>query len=194
MENDTDDELRFEITFFAPFRVATGTAAQGVDAAVDLGNPLPGASLKGLMLSAARDVLELRRDALDKVFGSHAKQSPWAFNDAIVCKNGSVVGADQVAQRHRVAIDAATHTARENYLLLGEVIHADRAEFTVERIRYLPPDESARHKLILTAAARAVHSLGAQRRRGLGWVGITGGADLCGHFQELLELRRPACS
>ena len=53
------EKLEFTITFYAPFRVATGVAARGIDAPVDSNHPLPASSLKGVMRAAARDVLEL---------------------------------------------------------------------------------------------------------------------------------------
>ena len=38
---------------------------------------------------------------------------------------------------------------------------------------HLPPERVQRHELVLRAAARAVVSLGGERRRGAGWVSIT---------------------
>ena len=175
--------LDFTIQFHSGFRVATGSASVGVDASVDRDEPLRGTSIKGVMAAAGRLTLGLPEADTEAVFGSEAVPSPWFWSNA---RFGNDV---RVEPRHRVAIDPDTHTALKDHLLLGEVQHASTASFYVEQIRGLAEGLSQRHQLILTACARAVHALGAQRRRGLGWVGITGGLDLQdAHYTELLTL------
>ena len=70
-----------------------------------------------------------------------------------------------VTQRHRVSIDAEHHAARKDALVLGEQA-------------WMP-------------AATFVHGLGAWRRRGLGWVGITpkDGAVSADEVTRLLSMR-----
>jgi hypothetical protein len=60
--------------------------------------------------------------------------------------------------------------------VLGEQAWARSARFTVTRIGSAHPGQrlgEADQMRILRCAAAAVHGLGAWRRRGLGWVGIT---------------------
>ena len=53
----------FEIVFHTPFRVSSGQAGDGSDTTVDRAALLPASSLKGVMLSAARDLLKFPRSA-----------------------------------------------------------------------------------------------------------------------------------
>ena len=90
--------------------------------------------------------------------GSAAPRTPWT-----------------IGRRHRVAIDPGTHAARKDHLVLGEQAWAPSARFEVSRSGMLTPGmlTQADHVLVLRCAAAGVHGLGAWRRRGLGWAGIT---------------------
>jgi hypothetical protein len=117
------------------------------------------------MLAAAVELIG--RPSAEEVFGSPARQSAWAWSSA------RPDGPQWMfSRRHRVAIDSATHTAREDHLVLGEQAFTPSARFAVDRVRHLEPAEAGWQVLVLRAAAGAVHGIGAWRRRGLGWVGI----------------------
>jgi CRISPR/Cas system CSM-associated protein Csm3 (group 7 of RAMP superfamily) len=157
--------MKFEVSFFGPFRVATGLAGRGSDITVDLGNLLPASSLKGLMRAAAKQVLAGRPDLVVEVFGEPRSPSAWAWSSAAL--------ADAtVRRRARVAIDDTTGTAVAEALLFGEEVWADTATFSVDPLVYLDPERRRLHELVLLAGAHGVHALGGSRRRGLGWVGI----------------------
>jgi hypothetical protein len=75
-----------------------------------------------------------------------------------------------------VRIDPEHHSAVKDHLMLGEQAWAPSAWFTITRTGAPPPGQrltDEEHERILRCAAAAVHGLGAWRRRGLGWVGIT---------------------
>jgi hypothetical protein len=160
--------LGFTVTFHSPFRVGTGYASDGVAAALDRGDPLPADHLKGIMRAAAVELLGTGHPAVVEVFGSPRTSSPWAWSSA-------VPSADwDFTERHRVAIDAAAHSAKKEALVLGEQAWAPTARFAVVCAgRVASEDREDEHVLILRCAAAGVHALGAWRRRGLGWVGIT---------------------
>jgi hypothetical protein len=66
--------------------------------------------------------------------------------------------------------------------VLGEQAWAPAARFQISRVGMLDARAltEADHVLVLRCAAAAVHGLGAWRRRGLGWVGITpDDGDIC---------------
>lgn len=163
--------LTFEITFHGPFRVATGRAGDGTDSVVDRDVPLPASSIKGVMRSAARDLLNLPQSLVEAVFGSAWQPSPWSWSDATLTSDGDA--PLRVRARARIQISEATHTAVDGALAVGEEILAHRAVFTVQRNGPVPTADLPRHEAVLTAAARAVTALGGDRRRGLGWVSIT---------------------
>lgn len=163
-------DLEFVITFHGPFRVASGQAGGGLDATVALSDPLPGSSLKGVMRDAALGVLGAPADLVAKVFGTPTQESPWAWTSAT--PPGGQWGRTNVAAR--VAIDDRTHTARRDMLVLAEVVEQGTATFTVKQRTPLPGGMAARHVALLRSAAAAVHHIGSDRRRGLGWVTITG--------------------
>jgi hypothetical protein len=165
--------LRFTITFHSPFRVGAAYARDGVDAAVDLADPLPADSLKGLMRAAATELLGRDHPALAAVFGTPASPSPWSWS-AATPPDRAWSPAD-LSSRHRVTIHPRTHSAVKDHLVLGEQVWVPSARFAVTRTGYLDPEllPEADHVLVLRCAAGGVHGLGAWRRRGLGWAGIT---------------------
>ncbi|SEF89825.1 hypothetical protein SAMN02982929_00962 [Saccharopolyspora kobensis] len=159
----------FQITFNGPFRVSTGYARAGLDAAIDIENPLPNTSLKGVMRATATQLLGEESAVVKQVFGSVEHEAPWRWGHAT--PGGS--GWHTPKPAARVAIDADTHTAAPDMLGISEQTSAAHAFFTVTQ-RY-PLDENAlrAHRLALAVAGQATRSLGANRRRGLGWVTIT---------------------
>jgi CRISPR/Cas system CMR subunit Cmr4 (Cas7 group RAMP superfamily) len=161
--------VRFEITFFTPFRVASGHAGRGVDSTVDRALLLPASSLKGLMRSAARDLLGVPGQWVNQVYGTGWHPSPWSWSDATLAGNPS----DLVRPRARVQIAPDTSTVVEGALAVAEEVLAERGEFTVEATGWVTPAERERHEAVLTASARAVTTIGGDRRRGLGWVCVT---------------------
>jgi hypothetical protein len=165
--------VAFTVSFYSPFRVGSAYARDGVDAALDQHDPLPPDHLKGVMRAAAVSLLG-QASAVREVFGSHRKPSPWSWSSAAP---GGQAPADgwTVSRRHRVTIDPGTHSARKDHLVLGEQAWTPAARFEVSRMGLLDPAAlpEADHVLVLRCAAAGVHGLGAWRRRGLGWVGIT---------------------
>jgi CRISPR/Cas system CMR subunit Cmr4 (Cas7 group RAMP superfamily) len=160
--------MRFEIVFHTPFRVAAGHAGDGSDTTVDRAALLPASSLKGVMLSAARDLLRFPRPWVDAVFGSpDRRQSPWGWSDA------ELVGDADVRPRTRIRIAPETGTVVPGALLVADEVLALRAEFSIDRTGWIEPDAEATHETVLLAAARAVTAVGGDRRRGLGWVTVT---------------------
>lgn len=173
MTNPTSEKppnvLHFEITFLTPFRVSTGEAAPGVDATIDLENPLPATSLKGVMRATASKLLGEEAPIIGQVFGSDEHPCPWHWSDA------RPVGG-QWADRSvtaRLKIDPDTHTATRDMLVLAEEIFAPRAAFDIRVTERLEPDRLTLQCIVLAIAGRATRSLGAARRRGLGWVSLS---------------------
>lgn len=165
--------ITFTITFHGPFRVGTGTPAEGLDARVDLSNPLPSTSLKGVMRAAAVETLGLPPDLVADVFGSKAGDRsrsatacPWGWTDA------QFAGLLPPQPVTRIRVDEHGLT-RRGALMFGEHLWADSATFEVFQRHELDAATVRQHRLVLAAAGRAVSSVGALRRRGEGWVTIT---------------------
>jgi len=175
------NELSFQVRFHGPFRVGTGRGHDGVDAAIDPDDPLPASHLKGLMRASARKLLLPADSLLDEVFGAGRDRgnSPWAWDSA---RPGSGSWHDvTVRNTVRISIDDDSGTVVPDHLLVGAQLWPDacfRATFTVTRAGAVPPAVLPRHEALLRIAAQATTALGAQRRRGLGWITIRpDGAD-----------------
>ncbi|MGJ7908500.1 RAMP superfamily CRISPR-associated protein [Actinopolyspora sp. H202] len=166
--------LRFDITFHTPFRVSTGHARDELDAAIDPELPLPSTSLKGLMRATAVKLLGKNAEIVGSVFGSPRHESPWRWSDAAPDENGW----HRPKAAARLEIDRDTHTAKEDMLGVREQIGAEHAWFTVTERGFLDDETLRTHRLVLAVAARATRSLGADRRRGLGWVTISSDIDI----------------
>lgn len=158
--------MRFEIVFHTPFRVASGQAGDGSDTTVDRAALLPASSLKGVMLSAARDLLKFPRSQVEAVFGTEWHESPWGWSDAAMTEEASI------RPRTRVRIDPGTGTVARGALLVADEVLAARAEFSVDRIGWVKAGEEGTHETVLLAAARSVTAVGGDRRRGSGWVTV----------------------
>jgi len=161
------DELRFVIDFLSSFRVSTGEAAAGVDATIDMRDPLPATSLKGVMRATAKQLLGEHADLVGRVFGDAERPCRWHWGDAIPV--GDPWAPPQITAR--VKIDKTTRTATRDMLALTEETTAARAEFVITRMA--PVQDVELHTAVLAIAGRATRSLGAARRRGLGWVSIS---------------------
>jgi hypothetical protein len=166
--------LAFTVTFHSPFRVGAAYARDGVAAALDPDDPLPADHLKGVMRAAAGQLLANRdHPAIFEVFGSAESPSPWSWSHATPAGENHWA----ISGRHRVKIDEDNHSAIKDHLVLAEQAWVPTAWFTVSRVGLIAPaglSESSQVSLLRCAAA-GVHGLGAWRRRGLGWVGITPG-------------------
>lgn len=160
--------MRFEITFHTPFRVASGQAGVGVDSTVDRKLLLPASSLKGVMRSAACDLLRLPKVWVKRVYGTGWQPSPWSWSDAELHPAEPVV-----RPRARVRIQPDTSTVTEGALAVAEEVLAHRALFSVDLSGWLATADRPRHEAVLVASARAVTAVGGNRRRGLGWVSVT---------------------
>jgi|HubBroStandDraft_1064217.scaffolds.fasta_scaffold02874_8 hypothetical protein len=160
--------LSFTVVFHSPFRVGSAYARDGVDAPLDQHDPLPPDHLKGMMRAAATDVLNLPQARIGEVFGSTRTPSPWSWSSA------APPGKWDFSYRHRVRIDPDTHSALKDHVVLGEQAWSSTARFEVSQAGAIQSDAAQRqHVLVLRCSAAAVHGLGAWRRRGLGWIGIT---------------------
>lgn len=168
-------ELGFTVKFHAPFRVGATYARDGVDVAVDRDDPLPADHIKGVMRAAADELFgRENHPVVLEVFGSHQTPTPWSWSSAVPAENSHW----RFDHRHRVRIDGETHAAKKDHLVLGEHAYVPEARFTITRIGMMlePPHGTLtedEHVLVLRCAAAGVHGLGAWRRRGLGWVGVT---------------------
>lgn len=161
------DELRFVIDFLSPFRVSTGEAAAGVSATIDILDPLPATSLKGVMRATAKQLLGEQAALVGEVFGDAQRPCPWHWGDAV--PTAGDWAPPQITAR--VQIDAMSHTATRDMLALAEETTAARTEFVITRMA--PVRDVELQAAVLAITARSTRSLGAARRRGLGWVSIT---------------------
>ncbi|SDH47679.1 RAMP superfamily CRISPR-associated protein [Pseudonocardia oroxyli] len=156
--------LRFQITFHGPVRVGRGRAAPGVDDTVDPGVIIPGSSLKGLMRAEAT-ALGLAPTLVDSVFGRGRAQSPWHWGDV-------VAGSAEVRVGTRIRKDDESGTAVEGGMFAAEFRWPETATFEIRRFDALSDEDLRRHETVLWASALAVHSVGADRNRGFGWVDL----------------------
>ncbi|MGW8555850.1 RAMP superfamily CRISPR-associated protein [Streptomyces tubercidicus] len=170
--------MRVTITFHGPFRVATGTGRPGVQATVDENDLLPASTLKGIMRDSAERLLPGAPGLVTAVFGGRRQPTPWAWEGARFPNEAPVV-----RMRAQVSLNEETGAAKRDHLLLGEDVWARSAVFDIVQYGPLPharlPGSSGSgrpplsrddHLTVLACAAAGVHSLGAGRRRGLGWV------------------------
>ncbi len=163
--------MKFTIVFHGPFRIASGAASDGLDAAYDAANPLPSSSLKGLMRDQAKRVLRIDPALVSEIFGSRTSPSPWWWSDAAIeFGPPGRDGADRV--RTQLRIDQATFTAVGKALRTSGELWPASADYEVRRRHAIPDDRSARHEAVLYASARAICALGSDRRRGMGWVSV----------------------
>lgn len=159
--------LTFEVTFHGPVRIGRGRAGVGVDDTVDPDVIVPGSSLKGLMRAEASLLLGSRKaDLVGAVFGQERQASPWHWNDIRA-------GDDLVRSGARIRVDSKTGTAVDGGLFSAEYRWPRTARFDIQRFAALTEKDRERHELILWAAALSVHSVGADRNRGYGWVDVT---------------------
>ncbi|MEU3136982.1 RAMP superfamily CRISPR-associated protein [Streptomyces sp. NPDC006854] len=205
--------MRVTIDFHGPFRVATGMGRPGIDAAVDRDNLLPAATLKGLMRDSAERLLPGLPHLVEAVFGGPRHPTPWGWEAArfppgprpqspgAPHDDGQAEdrprGQPVVTTRARVRLDEDTGAALRDHLLYGEEVWAHSAEFTVTQHGPLldtggPRLDRNGHLTVLACAAAGVHSLGADRRRGLGWVHCTPAdprvdEELIRHFTALAD-------
>ncbi|MDR1428376.1 MAG: hypothetical protein LBJ08_11580, partial [Bifidobacteriaceae bacterium] len=178
--------LRFDVEFLTRYAVAQ-TAV------------IPGSALKGMMLDAARDLGLGGRywPLLRAVFGGHkedvagAKEndyeggtsltegptvpSPWSWSD--MAWSGGKGPARE--RRSRIRINPDTGTADDGALVAVNEFLIRKGTFAISQIGPIPDPldtlelEAEAHVTVLEAAARTMTALGADRRRGLGWVAVT---------------------
>jgi len=163
------NRLTFEVTFHGPVRVGRGRAGIGVDDTVDPDVIVPGSSLKGLMRAEASVLLGRGAALINEVFGTARQPSPWHWNDI---RAGSTAD-DLIRSGARIRVDSISGTAVEGGLFSAEYRWPRTARFNVQRFTALADEDSERHALLLWAAALSVHSVGADRNRGYGWVDVT---------------------
>lgn len=164
------DRLTFEVTFHGPVRVGRGRAGIGVDDTVDPDVIVPGSSLKGLMRAEASILLGSRKaDLVGEIFGKERQASPWHWNDI----RAASVADDLVRSGARIRVDNTTGTTVDGGLFSAEYRWPRTARFDIQRFTALTGKDRERHELVLWAAALSVHSVGADRNRGYGWVDVT---------------------
>ncbi len=161
--------LVFDIRFHTPFRVATGNAGDGGNSMVDPSSLLPASSLKGIMRWTAQHLLSISRTVVKEVFGEPHQASAWSWSDASIAQAAD----DIIRSRARIQISDDTGTVEKGALAIAEEVLATQASFAIRRRGFVPAGRADLHKDVLLASARAVTSLGGDRRRGLGWVSVT---------------------
>lgn len=171
-------DLTFTVVFRGPFAVATGSASGGIDSRVDLTNPIPASSWKGLMRHEALTGLGVPPRLVDRIFGTgQDRPAGWRWTDAVF------TDPPTPSLTARVAVDADGRS-QEHALKIGEQLWASTARFQV--IAVGPAAATEQDRLVLRAAARSISSLGHQRRRGLGWVSISDATGWAVADSELL--------
>lgn len=164
------NRLTFEVTFHGPVRVGRGRAGVGVDDTVDPDVMVPGSSLKGLMRAEAAVLLGSREaDLVREVFGAPRQPSPWHWNDI----RADSTTDDLVRSGARIRVDSTAGTAVDGGLFSAEYRWPRTARLDIQRFAALSDADRERHEVLLWAAALSVHSIGADRNRGYGWVDIT---------------------
>lgn len=182
--------LTFSVTFHTPFRVATGSASEGADVAVDRRVPVPGSSLKGAMRAAARDVLgglgpTADRDGPDhplimEVFGrgqrlgDQQSDSPWHWEDVALASQTAGVGDEprtaEPSLRNRIRIEAESGTAAQGALMVAEEWAPTNGTVQLWQSGHVQPSRGELHRALLSMAAALMDGLGSGRRAGNGWV------------------------
>jgi CRISPR/Cas system CSM-associated protein Csm3 (group 7 of RAMP superfamily) len=158
--------IEVEVAFHGPFRVSQGTGWQGVDQVAHR-DRIPASSLKGVMKAAAAHRLGLPASTVARLFGTTTHPCPWAWGDMDLLD-----AQRRVTNRVRIPIDPATGVAARRGLFLAEEVWvAGRPSFQIDAIGPAGA-RGTDDPLLLAACAMAVKSLGAARRRGLGWVGM----------------------
>lgn len=164
------NRLTFEVTFHGPVRVGRGRAGIGVDDTVDPDVIVPGSSLKGLMRAEAVTLLGGREtDLVGEVFGASRQPSPWHWNDI----RADSTADDLVRSGARIRVDSKAGAAVDGGLFSAEYRWPRTARFDIQRFTALTDKDRERHEVLLWAAALSVHSVGADRNRGYGWVDVT---------------------
>ena len=162
-------ELTFSIEFHTPFRIASGLAQSSVDSVVSMREPLPAASLKGVMRAAAADVIQADEALVAEVFGSQGKSAAWTWSSA----RASAGSWGVPSLRTRVNIDETAHTVLSDRIAVAQSLHPQQtASFRITLIRPVDDHRRQLHEKLLMLAASAVRAIGAERTRGLGWVTI----------------------
>lgn len=166
--------MRFTVEFHGPFRVGTGESARGSDDAVDTNDPLPASGIKGAMRAAAAGI-GVKETLIDEVFGTAASASPWAWVAGYDWQWSGQSTEPDPQQRIRIRIDEATGTVEDGGLFNVEALWPTNCAFDIDQIGHVAADLTELHQAVLRNAARAVHSLGADRTRGFGWVTVKSG-------------------
>ncbi|MFF0520682.1 RAMP superfamily CRISPR-associated protein [Actinomadura nitritigenes] len=175
--------MKFEIRFHGPFRVATGAAADGLNASYDERNPLPASSLKGVMRAHAAKPLKITEALVDEVFGGRRDRSPWSWTDAEITD-----GTGRVRTQSR--LDPVTHTVAKGALFTSGEMWPAGANFEIIQRDAIDATRIDLHRAVLMAAARTITSLGSDRRRGLGWISVIPDHHWDDHLHALLTAHR----
>ena len=181
-------KLSFEIKFRGPFLVGGEAAGDGADVRVNQDILIPGSSIKGRMRAEAANVLKLRKEVIDDVFGTADQPGKWWFSH-VDLKEESY----SIRTSNRVAVDpdnSDSGLADEHQLVFYDQCWAEPASFTVEQLVSMEDSELKQHKAILCAAARSVTNFGAMRRRGHGWVSIMPISGEDSREEEIIKILR----
>lgn len=155
--------LTFAVDFHGPVRVGTGRAAPGRDDTVDP-TRVPASTLKGLMRAEARRLFPPAR--VDAAFGVGRRPTAWHWSDLTFTEN------QDTAVTARLRIDEDTHSAAHGGLFRTEHLWPAGGGFQITRMAALTGVDERDQADVLTAAALAVHNIGADRTRGYGWVSV----------------------
>lgn len=99
----------------------------------------------------------------------------------------------RVTPRARIAIDADSGAARRDFLAVDHEVWVRSATFAITQTGHLSDGQIRVHRVVLACAAAGVHALGADRRRGRGWVTLRprDPAVDAALLAELMGLRSP---